>query len=67
MRMNNMEDFVSYDLASEPEEKTPLPGDSAGTEDVLYYWATPQRGFPEFAVDDETTIQALRDLGYIND
>ncbi|MCK5116619.1 MAG: sulfatase [Candidatus Aegiribacteria sp.] len=65
--MSNMENFVSYDLASDPEEQTPLPGDSAGIEDVLFYWATPQLGFPEFAAKDETTIQALRDLGYIND
>ena len=63
--MVDMEEFVSYDLFSDPGEQTPLPGDSAGIEDVLYYWATPQRGFPGFADSDEATIQTLRDLGYI--
>lgn len=64
--MNDMEDFMSFDLISDPGEQTPLPGDSAGIEDVLYYWATPPLGFPGFAATDETTIQALRDLGYIS-
>ena len=63
--MNEMQDFVSFDLVNDPAEQIPLPGDSAGIEDVLYYWATPQRGFPGFASSDEATIQTLRDLGYI--
>ncbi|MBD3278092.1 MAG: sulfatase-like hydrolase/transferase [Candidatus Aegiribacteria sp.] len=65
--MNNMEDFVTYRLNEDPAEMNPLPGDSGGIEDVLYYWASPQIGFPEFAESDPQSIQALKDLGYLDD
>ncbi|OPL18337.1 MAG: hypothetical protein AVO35_05695 [Candidatus Aegiribacteria sp. MLS_C] len=64
--MNDMEEFVTYRLDEDPQEIQPLPGDSIGMESVLYYWATPPRGFPEFAQSDPRSIQALRDLGYID-
>lgn len=65
--MNDMEDFVTYMLTEDPAELNPLPGDSSGIQDVLYYWASPQIGHPDFAESDSRSIQALKDLGYIND
>ncbi|MCD6588287.1 MAG: sulfatase [Candidatus Fermentibacteraceae bacterium] len=61
----DLEEFVTYDLFTDPSEQHPLPGDSAGIEEVLYYWASPQIGTPGFAHTDERTEQILHDLGYI--
>ena len=65
--LDGMEDFVSYDLETDPEEQSPMVADSIATEQVLYYWATPPVGSPEFANSDEQALQTLRDLGYIDD
>lgn len=64
--MEGLEEFVNFDLSEDPEELDPLAADSAGVENVLYYWATPQKGFPELVVHDESEINTLKDLGYIN-
>jgi len=65
--LKGMEDFVSYDLQADPAEENPMEADSNAIEQVLYYWATPQIGSPEFANSDEQAIRTLRDLGYIDD
>ncbi len=64
--MNDLEEFTTYMLDADPHEINPLPGDSSGMESVLYYWATPPKGFPDFAESDPRSLQALRDLGYID-
>ncbi len=64
--MTDLETTVSYDLNMDTGENDPLPGDSTGIEKVLYYWATPPVGAPEYAVPDQEATDALRDLGYID-
>ncbi len=66
MAMNDLKEFLSFDLHADPTEQEPLPADSIGMEKVLYYWATPPRAHPRFADADPTSIQALRDLGYVD-
>lgn len=63
----DLETFVSYDLNTDTDETDPQPGDSAGVEEVLYYWATPPLGNPQTASPDQAATDALRDLGYVND
>lgn len=64
--MADLETTVSYDLNMDTGENDPLPGDSTGIEEALYYWATPPVGAPEHAVPDQVATDALRDLGYID-
>jgi len=61
----DLERFISFDLDIDPGEHDPEDASPAETEAVLYYWATPPRGFPELAEPDDEEIEVLRDLGYI--
>ncbi|MCK5117343.1 MAG: sulfatase [Candidatus Aegiribacteria sp.] len=65
--MSDLETFITFDLNMDPGEEHSLPADSLGVEEVLYYWATPQRGYPVFAMPGQVEVNALRNLGYIND
>lgn len=61
----DLQEMVSYDLEEDPGEQIPVPADSLGSEEVLYYWATPPRGFPEYSEESEEAHETLMDLGYI--
>lgn len=64
--VNDLDSLVSFNVISDPSESDPLPPDSLGVEDVLYYWASPQIGFPEPVIPEREETETLRDLGYID-
>ena len=57
---------VTYDLAADPGEMSPLPPDSALLREAMRHWATP-RAFEPTEVEGPEGEEAdmLRDLGYI--
>lgn len=63
--LGELESFITYNLVDDPDETRPKDADSMNTEKVLFYWASPQIGFPEPVLPDEEMLDVLRDLGYI--
>ncbi|MBD3277913.1 MAG: sulfatase-like hydrolase/transferase [Candidatus Aegiribacteria sp.] len=64
--VNDLDSLVTFNIVIDKSEAQPLPPDSQGVHDLLYYWASPQIGFPEPATPDRQQTETLRDLGYID-
>ena len=61
----DLDRFIQFDLAEDPLEENPVQPDSMSMEEVLQYWATPPKGFPQLISPDSSGAAALEDLGYI--